>query len=305
MPLASRRLGRAFAPSHVTGLFTPSLAARDPRARGSVGAGLVLDVGVGATAEWVPGPRRRVRLIGPPRARLEISEEVARRLMAGRSGWLTVRLEHSLPIGQGFGASAAGALATGLAVTSALGLARSRAVEVAHLAELFGRGGLGGVAAILGGGLELRLRAGIPPFGRVERRAVRADLIVGIVGPPLPSTRVLGERSPADRFARGSELLKDLARHPDLVHFWSAAGTFGESVGLASPRLRTVLGGLRRRGLSATQAMFGQSFLASRPEGAEGLRTVRWLEAGGVRCWEVKVARRGARTAPSTPSRRP
>jgi pantoate kinase len=296
VPLASRRLARAFAPHHVTGLFSPSLEARDPRARGSVGAGLVLDRGVTAIAEWEPGRRRRIDLESSPGARLEISGEVTRRLLAERTGRLRVRLEHALPIGQGFGASAAGALATGLAVASVLGVPERRAVEVAHLAELFGRGGLGGVAAILGGGLELRLRPGVPPFGQVRHRRVRADLIVGVVGPPIPSAGLLGGRRAAERFRKGTELLEELARAPDLNRFWEASSAFTEAVGLASPRLRSVLGGLRLRGAHAVQTMFGESFLASRPPGASSARIVRWLTEQGVRFWEVGTGARGART---------
>src|SRR5271154_6986697 len=46
------RRARAFAPAHVTGYFSPDLGSRDPRGRGSVGAGLVLDAGAVAEAAW-------------------------------------------------------------------------------------------------------------------------------------------------------------------------------------------------------------------------------------------------------------
>ncbi|HKV89750.1 MAG TPA: hypothetical protein VJQ43_00960, partial [Thermoplasmata archaeon] len=66
-----------FAPGHVSGIFAPRLAARDPRARGSVGAGLVLDVGVRATAHWTPGKTGRTSVRSDPPCALPISTEVA------------------------------------------------------------------------------------------------------------------------------------------------------------------------------------------------------------------------------------
>ena len=193
---------RAFAPGHVTGVFRPDASQRDPRARGSVGAGLVLELGVWGKARFSPGARSRVRVVADCRTPLPISEEVARRLAPEASGTLTVRLTHELPIGQGFGMSAAGALATALAVGSLSGRPRSKAIDVAHLADLFGGGGLGGVAAILGGGLEVRTRpGGLPPFGHVTHRSFPPALLVGVIGRPIssPSGPEGRQRPPQDR----------------------------------------------------------------------------------------------------------
>jgi pantoate kinase len=298
VPGASVRLGRAFAPSHVSGVFAPQLEARDPRGRGSLGAGLVLSVGVTASAVWRSGPGPSVRLTADRPSPLEISHEVARRLVADRPGDLSVHLEHALPIGQGFGSSAAGALATGLAVAAALGLPRRRAVEVAHLADLFGGGGLGGVAAILGGGLEMRLKAGIPPYGRVVRRQVERTVLVGTVGAPIRSPTVLRDPRHLDRFANGERLVRELARHPSWSRFWSVSERFTDSAGIASPRLSNVLRGLRARGARAAQAMFGRSFFATVPDAARAADARRWLDREGVAFRELRVGRRGARVLP-------
>ncbi len=87
--------------------------------------------------------------------------------------------------------SAAGALATALGVAFVLDFPRARAIQTAHLADLFGGGGLGGVAAILGGGLEVRREPGIPPFGRVLHHALTKRVVVGVAGEPLPSPTLL------------------------------------------------------------------------------------------------------------------
>ncbi len=276
----------------------PALTARDPRARGSLGAGLVLDVGVLAEAEWSPTARSAVRVASASTGRLGITEEVARRLVARRRGRLTVRLAHDLPIGQGFGSSAAGALATALAASRVLGLPRVRAIQTAHLADLYGRGGLGGVAAILGGGLEVRRRPGIPPFGRVARRPVSGTIAVATVGAPIPSPTVLADPHRLRRFALGARLLDRLGERPDLEAFWEASERFTDGARLASPRLRSAVRALRRRGARAAQAMFGGALFASFPSEKIRSSVLRWARGEDLRFREIMIGRNGARLLP-------
>jgi pantoate kinase len=287
---------RAFAPAHVTGVFAPAVEARDPRGRGSTGAGIVLELGVRAFAEFRPGHRRVLRLVSDLDRPLPISLDVARRLGPSGPGTLTVRLTHQLPVGQGFGMSAAGAAATALAVGALTLHSRREALEVAHLADLFGGGGLGGVASIQGGGgLELRTRGGLPPWGRTLHRPFSGGVLVGIVGGPLPSPHLL--RNP--RFLRqvvsASAGLEELLRRPDADRFFDLSEQFTDRLGLAPPPLSRVLKALRRRDAWAAQAMFGRSFFA-RPKGPTARdATLRWLQAAGIPTVELSAATRGAR----------
>ncbi|MDP7312458.1 MAG: hypothetical protein QF831_03370 [Candidatus Thalassarchaeaceae archaeon] len=72
----------------------------------------------------------------------------------------------SLPQQQGFGLSAAGALACAMALQIALGvepnIAHSRSFQIAHLVERRLSGGLGDVAALWVGGVDLRREPGCP-----------------------------------------------------------------------------------------------------------------------------------------------
>ena len=289
---------RAFAPCHVTGIVVPETGARDPRARGSRGAGLVLALGVHASVYATPAPRPSVRIRGTSTGRFEISEDVARRLLRRRPLALTVELVHDLPVGQGFGTSAAGALATGLAVAGALHEAPRRAVETAHLADLFGAGGLGGVAAILGGGLELRVRPGLPPVGRIVRAPYPDLVLVGTTGAPIPSQRVLTRRASLERFERARRLLEEFGPRPDPATFWDVAEAFTARAGLCPPDLSVLLRAMRRRGARAAQAMFGSGFCASAPPGRQGVEFARWLADRRVTFLSTRVASRGARRLP-------
>ena len=285
----------AFAPAHVTGVFRPAVDARDPRARGSVGAGIVLECGVRAVAEFRPGPRRRIRVSSRLGIPLPISEEVAHRLRPNPTGTLSVHLVHELPVGQGFGMSAAGATATALAVGAISGRPRPRVIEVAHLADLFGGGGLGGVASIVGGGgLEFRSRSGIPPFGRTVHRELSGSVILGVAGGPLPSPRLLRDRGFLRRVATASNGLDDLLQQPGVAGFFDLSERFTDRLGLAPAPLVRVLRGLRRRGASAAQAMFGRSFFARVASVRQRTQVLQWLAAARVPAVELAPARRGA-----------
>ena len=291
----SGRRSRAFAPAHVTGAFAPRTDARDPRARGSVGVGLVLGVGVRAEARWTPADRPRLTVRADVRTPLGISTDVARRLLERRPGRLTVVLRHELPIGQGFGMSAAGATAVALAVGRVVGVGRRSALETAHLAELFGRGGLGGVAAILGGGIERRTRPGVPPWGEVVHRRLRGTLLLGVVGRPIASPSVLGRPAVLDRVAAAYGSLRLGPGAPTIAELWAASERFSDRVGLAPRAVRDAVRGIRRRGGRAAQAMFGGSFFAELPRGVPGTEARSWLRRTGVRLLEIPIAQGGAR----------
>ena len=294
-----QRRAAAFAPGHVTGIFAPDLSSPDPRGRGSRGLGLVLEAGARAVATWSPSPRRRLTVrdgVGEP---LPITEEALRHLGPSGPGALSVVVHHELPVGQGFGMSAAGTLAAALAVAQLHGLPRRRAVEVAHLAELLGGGGLGGVPAILGGGLEHRTMPGVPPWGRVVHRPFPYTVLIGVVGGPLPSPGLLRQPRFLARVTRAARELSRLPPRPEPEEFLVASERFSDRLGLWTPPVARVVRGLRRRGWWAAQAMFGRSFFAVARSEAARSAGLDLLERGGVPAVELATAPSGARSLPS------
>lgn len=290
------RTSVAFAPGHVTGMFCPAPPARDPRARGSIGAGLVLSRGAWAFARWrIDGPPRTA-VVDPDGRPLPISGDVAQRLRAGRPGSLRVQVVHELPVGSGFGMSAAGALATGVAVAALAGHEMRVAIETAHLADLFGRGGLGGVAAVLHGGAEFRRSPGIPPFGEVVHRRWDWPVYLGVVGAALPTPRVLANDRRMAEVARAFEAAGGpLGRRATVPDALEAAERFTDALALAPPELRRAIRELRRRGAWAAQAMFGRAFWAVPKSKSEVPAIERWLAAQPFPTWTVRTSRTGPR----------
>jgi pantoate kinase len=295
------RRSRAFAPGHVTGVFRPDLSARDPRGRGSVGAGVVLELGAVASVEWTPDVPRSIRISSDVGPRLPITREVAERLLGEERGGLRIRLHHELPVGQGFGMSAAGSTATALAVASVLRISPHRAVGIAHLAELHGGGGLGGVAAILGGGLEVRVRPGIPPFGRILHRAFPFPLFIAVTGVPMPSPPLLRDPTFLARVSSAAAPeIPRLAKETDPRSFLAAAERFGDTLGLSPPRLARAIRKLRDPDVRASQAMFGRSVFAVPLSDRGRRRILRQFERLRWRAVELNAmpARRGASLVP-------
>jgi pantoate kinase len=301
-------VARSWVPGHLTGLFAPARSGRDPRARGSVGAGIVLSAGVEARAAWAPGERPAIALRSDAHRPLPISRDAAERLLAGRSGRLDIALAHELPIGQGLGMSAAGALATALAVAEVLGIERPHAVEVAHLADLFGGGGLGGVAAILGGGFELRTEPGVPPYGAVTHRPFRHRVVLVEAGPPMPTSTRLADDALLERLGvAGREALAELLRRPTAARLLELSEGFTDSAGIGSAGTRRWISALRADGAWAGQAMFGRCVWAVPRSRAALARIERRLLGAGVRAAILPASRTGPTVARVDPpqGRRP
>ena len=166
-------LGRGTCGGHVTLLFMVEDLDEDPIKQGSLGAGLCLTDGVEAIARGELGDYSlEVKLLDENGDKTMfqqvldlLSEEITE--IADHSWEIAVR--NKLPSSQGFGMSAAGAIAAAAAFQRALGLPHEeslrRSLAIAHLVERGNSTGLGDVTALAAGGVERRLRPGSPYSG--------------------------------------------------------------------------------------------------------------------------------------------
>ncbi|HUR62772.1 MAG TPA: hypothetical protein VM286_10490 [Candidatus Thermoplasmatota archaeon] len=154
----------AFAPGHVSGLFAVHDEAEDPLQRGSRGAGWSLARGATATATAAAATQVR---IGGQASSAPVTRDALRRMVPGRHFHVDLRLD--LPVGQGFGMSAAGTLAACLAVAAVADIDPEDALQATHAAEVSAGTGLGDAVGSWFGSGELRIRAGCPPHGWAMR----------------------------------------------------------------------------------------------------------------------------------------
>ncbi len=166
-------LGRGESGSHVTLIFTINDNSKDLDEQGSLGVGLCLEHGVEIIARGVEGNFGvNVKFI-EGKGESELYEQVFKLLSESiinikNYNWdLAIRLK--LPISQGFGMSAAGAIAAALAIQRAVGEPHEeslrRAFAIAHRVERNRSTGLGDVTALAAGGVERRISPGAPFTG--------------------------------------------------------------------------------------------------------------------------------------------
>lgn len=151
-----------FVPGHITGFFT--IEDHDiSLKRGSCGAGFLLSKGVKTTISESDKLAVEVN-----QGDSTVIDEVLKILEIDSDFKITQDIQ--LPIGAGFGTSAASALSLALVINEYLNLGYSKELcgQIAHMAEVNLGAGLGDVIGQNGEGLVLRVEPGAPGIGEIK-----------------------------------------------------------------------------------------------------------------------------------------
>ena len=168
-------LGRGKSGAHITLIFTVEDQSDDPIEQGSLGAGFSLHDGVEAIARGIEGEfGLQVRFLdcdGDESLYREVIETLALELPSTKNYAWEIAIRMALPTSQGFGMSAAGAVAATAAFLRAMGEPHEESMRrsfcLAHRVERKRSSGLGDVTALSAGGVERRIRAGAPFSGEL------------------------------------------------------------------------------------------------------------------------------------------
>lgn len=280
----------AFSPGHISGYFKRVYGSSCAET-GSIGAGIVITEGV--SARVVPANDSAVdvhrlaadgRLIELHRGSAPI-EYVIEKLGVSAS----VTTECRLPIGAGFGLSAAALLAT-ITALDALFSRRMTPAEIAllaHEAEIVHNTGLGDVAACQDGGMVCRRGPGID--AEIIRDFSPKEPLFAVTFGSLETAGVL--TSPA-MMARIDAAFPE--RCPsDMDDFFALSAQFAKESALVSPAVEEVLAHCRRAGVPASMTMLGNGVFACGSDAAGilagyGEVIPLGIATGGVRLIEVK-----------------
>jgi pantoate kinase len=267
----------AFAPAAISNFFSvydKGLSSDTPDLShvGATGGGFMLSRGVRSTARLLPGGsgRLRVKVNGDPLYKATTTRKAVE-LLLGATGLTesTIDLVQTVevPIGRGFGASAASALSGVNAVASLLGInmSRARIAYFAHAADILCRTGLGTVSVIYRyGGAGVIVKPGGPGVAAIERvpvpdgtKVVTASLAAYEKGVILSSTAM---KKKVNRLGREAlERCSDLT----LESLVRAGEVFADGLGLESPELVRLLKLARSNGaMGASQNMVGHAIHA-------------------------------------------
>jgi pantoate kinase len=260
---------KAFAPAHITGFFVIH-DEDDPLKTGSCGAGLSLDDG--AVTEVTSSDRTEIFLNGRPGEATTTMSVI--RMLTDRPARVETRL--SIPVGGGLGASAAGAVSTALALNGHLGLNKTMngLLYAAHVAEVTNGTGLGDVSGMSSGGVEIRLKPGVPFV--IDRIPVPPMFIYYVHFGPVSTKSVLSDaREKALINDAGRRCLKSLMEKPTFAGFMRLSRSFAVETGLISPRALDAVEAVESHGGMASMAMLGDTVFSTVPDGLAEFGEVR------------------------------
>lgn len=252
---------RAFAPAHISGIFIIDIK-KDPIHSGSMGAGICLEDGAVTTVHPVEKTEKTT---------ININGEVnhatttlsAIKLLTKKP--VLVETTLSVPIGAGFGASAAGALSTALAMNKILSLNMTfnDLAKAAHVAEVKNRTGLGDVAGMTCGGIDIRKHAGIPPIGSLDSIPCSDEIISWVCFGEISTKSVLSDDIKKKSINKAGRLrLKELLKKPTIDNFFIQSCAFAKEIDLMSPQVRDAIEAVEAAGGIASQAMLGNTVFA-------------------------------------------
>jgi len=273
----------AYCPGHISGYFK-RMQGKDAATTGSIGAGIVIREGVIARVEKSDTVSVHIHRKDRSGKKTVVANDSPPLTYAMNllSLTATVTTECTLPIGAGFGLSAAALLATLTALDTLydLGMGEERIARAAHEAEITHRTGLGDVAACRGGGFVVRPFAGIT--APVRRYCELSGPLHAASFGPIHTPSVLGSEEQMDRVASAFP-----AKEPqDIEEFFLLSRTFAERSGLVTPRVQEALNWCDEAGVLASMTMLGEGVFAYGEGGREAL-----ARAGGP--YELHIAHQG------------
>ena len=247
-----------FVPGHITGFFTVEDHDVSLK-RGSCGAGFLLSKGVKTTIS-----ESDKLVVEVSQGDSTVIDEVLKILEIDPNFKITQDIQ--LPIGAGFGTSAASALSLTLAINEFLDLGYSQELcgQIAHRAEVNLGAGLGDVIAQTGEGLVLRVEPGAPGIGEIK--SFRHDVYVAwkTFGGIETSSIIEDSHHKQVISDAGLKYLEFFEEKPSLKNFLDFSYKFSNETKLMSEEVKQLVDYFNSRPdiLGSSMAMLGNTVFA-------------------------------------------
>ncbi|MEM0466651.1 MAG: pantoate kinase [Candidatus Thermoplasmatota archaeon] len=253
----------AFAPGHISAFFEPKYHPNDVYRSGSRGAGICITLGATTTVSLELAEQQHITVyINNQKSEAPVTTHTVLNLIGTAPFNVNVQTTLDLPLSQGFGMSAAGALSTALAVAKILQRPHSDAIRAAHKAEIENHTGLGDVIACSFGGVEIRREAGLPPWGMLEHIPACHDVVICVVGEKLETKKILTDRNKLEEIAAlGRYCTKKILEKPSLENLFRLAQEFSYKTGLIQREILKAIAAANKVGM-ASMCMLGNSVFA-------------------------------------------
>jgi pantoate kinase len=247
-----------FVPGHITGFFT--IEDHDVSLKkGSCGAGFLLSQGVRTTVSdsdklTVDVNQGDSTVIDEVLSIMEIDTD------------FKVTQDIQLPIGAGFGTSAASALSLALALNEFLDLGYSTELcgQIAHMAEVNLGAGLGDVIAQTGKGMVLRVSPGAPGIGEIKSFEHECFIAWKTFGGIETSSIIQDPTHHQVISDSGLKYLEYFEEKPSLTNFLDFSNRFSHETGLMSQEVENLVDYFNSSDdiLGSSMAMLGNTVFA-------------------------------------------
>jgi pantoate kinase len=269
----------AFCPAHVTGFFKAHLddSQNNLENLGSMGAGFSIKQGVTTRVKIETRNDQKLNFEitsnGYQSDKTDVSEYVLNEfLRLGEFSTKFFKIEHdiSIPVGYGLGSSSAVALSLSFALDQALKtkLDKTTIGQIAHNAEVNCKTGLGDVLASFHGGFEIRVKAGAPGIGHVEKITTDKISVIMICFSPISTNKFIKERL-SQINGLGGKMVNRLLESKNYEHFQDMSLEFAKYVDVMTPRMQKLVNELSENNIKCGIALFGETIFSMIPQEKE------------------------------------
>ena len=256
----------AWAPNHITGFFYSKME-NDPMQSSSLGAGVNLMRGTTTQVEAHPSSQNEVSVfINDERSNAELSLWLVDKFFEKylKDNYI-INIKHTMemPLSAGFGTSGSGALSLALALRKVFNreISDEKCFQLAHIADVENKGGLGTVIAEIAGGLEIRVAFGGPGIGKVETIPLEEDYkVIVLYFGPYQTTEALSDKNLMDKVhSFGKNCVDTLLKDPSVERFLELSHWFVKKIEVATGQVSDIIKKMERNGFLCSMPLFGES----------------------------------------------
>jgi len=254
---------KAFSPGHITGFFEPVINNHDLTKVGSRGAGINISLGAVSEVNITPSTKQSFEFfINGENFESPVLFLALKYLIGEKTLNVKVNTVIELPLGQGFGMSAASAVSASLAIAKLLKIPKIEAMKGSHFAEIQNRTGLGDVVSSFFGGIEVRKNPGLPPWGIIEHIPGEYEIVLCIIGDSLETEKILLDPSKSKSTSTiGNYCTNRLLEKPSIENLFKLSQEFAKKTGLANGQILKAIKDANNHGM-ASMCMLGNSIFA-------------------------------------------
>ena len=254
-----------FVPSHITGFFSIENHENN-LINGSCGAGFLLNKGVKTSIKHIDDDEPTIKINGKTDLFKEvIIREVLKILNIDDPVEINQKID--IPIGAGFGSSAASAIGVAIGLNKILDLGYSfeKAAQIAHIAEINLGSGLGDVISQTGQGFVTRTKPGAPGIGEITS-IDQYEIFVGCKTFNKINTSSIIQDDNYKKIItkKGLESLNRFNKNPTIENFLKESYRFSNETKLITKNIQEASEILKNEDniLGSSMAMLGETLFA-------------------------------------------